>query len=494
MADDASGPGARDRDHSRIAPPGGSRDAPPAGVLALMVAGALVASPATELDAQGFSLNEYATCAMARAGTAAAEGCGDGSSVAYNPAGLAEIEGFTASAGGLLVATSGSFTSDFTGEETDLTTDAVPAPHAFAAYGVDDRVTVGLGLYVPYGLETTWPLDFEGRFSGYDNSLQSIYVQPTAAVELTDRLSVGAGAALVIGSVELNQRLDLSRQAVPGGGVPPGTTFGDLGIPVGTDFADASLEASGATGVAGSFGVQYQIHERVRVGARYLSRATLDYEGDALFQPVSTGIVLPADNPFGVPAGTPLDAVLQAAGLFAPGGPLSDQGVTTEITMPDQLVAGVSVRATPRLRLLADWHWQNWSEFDRIPLRFDIAPDEIRIENFEDTHTLRLGAEYRTDSRVTLRGGYIYHGPAAPDETVTPLLPEARRHEATAGLGWRISPRFRINVAYQYVGQRDRRGRVREPPSGQPPTTDLNSGVYGFEGHLFSSTLTLHLP
>lgn len=495
MADPSASPGARGGPRPRRPVPDASRRGPPAGIVAVLVVAALLAPlGAGELAAQGFSLNEYATCAMARGGTAVADGCADGSSVAYNPAGLAEIEGFTASAGGLLVATEGSFTADLTGETTDLATDPVPAPHAFAAYGVDDRITVGLGLYVPYGLDTAWPLDFEGRFSGYDNSLRSVYVQPTAAVELTDRLSVGAGAALVLGSVELNQRLDLSRQPVPVGGLPPGTTFGDLGIPQHTGFADASLEASGATGVAGSFGVQYRVHERVRVGARYLTRTTLEYEGDAAFEPVSTGLVLPAGNPFGVPAGTPLDAVLQGAGLFASGGTLSDQGVTTEITMPDQLVAGVSVRATSRLQLLADWQWQNWSQFDRIPLRFEIAPDEIRIEDFTDTHGLRLGAEYRAGPRVTLRGGYIYHGAAAPDETVTPLLPEARRHEATAGLGWRFSPRLRVDVAYQFVGQRDRRGRVREPLPGQPPTTDLNSGVYGFAGHLFSSTLTLHLP
>lgn len=467
----------------------------PAGPLAALAAAALLAATASSgLEAQGFSLNEYGTCAMARGGATVAEGCGDGSSIAYNPAALAGVEGLTLSAGGLLVATGGSFTDDFTGGTTDLDTDPVPAPHAFAAYGLDERVTVGLGLYVPYGLETAWPLDFEGRFSGYDNSLQSIYVQPTAALRVTDRLSLGAGAALVVGSVELNQRLDLSRQLVPGGSVPPGTTFGELGIPPHTDFADASLEASEATGVAGSFGATYRLHDRVRIGARYLTRTTLEYEGDAAFEQVSTGITLPEGNPFGAPAGTPLDALLEASGIFDAGGALSDQGVATEITMPDQLVAGISVRATPRLKLLADWQWQNWSEFDRIPLRFEIAPDDIRIEDFNDTHGVRLGGEYRADGRLTLRAGYIYHGAAAPDETVTPLLPEARRHEVTAGVGWRVAPRVRLDVAYQFVGQRDRRGRVDEPPPGQEPTTELNSGVYGFEGHLFASTFTLQLP
>ena len=352
----------------------GRGSARPVTAAALPAALALLALPVgAELAAQGFSLNEYASCTMGRGGTGAAEGCGDGSSLAYNPANLAGLEGLTVSAGGLLVVTRGSFTDDFTGRRTELDTDPVPAPHAFAAYGVDDRLTVGLGLYAPYGLQTGWPLDFEGRFSGYDNSLRSLYLQPTAAYRVTDRLSVGAGAALVVGSVELSQHLDLSRQPVPGGG---GTTFGELGIPHHTAFADARLEVGGATALAGSFGAAYRVHERVRVGARYLTRATLEYEGDAAFEQVSTGIVLPADNPFGLPEGTPLDAVLAASGIFGSDGVLRDQPVRTRITMPDQLTVGVSVRATPRLTLLADWHWQNWSEFDRIPLSFEVAPME----------------------------------------------------------------------------------------------------------------------
>lgn len=45
-----------------------------------------------ELGAQGFSLNEYGACAMARGGATVADACGDGSSIAYNQAIQAEAE------------------------------------------------------------------------------------------------------------------------------------------------------------------------------------------------------------------------------------------------------------------------------------------------------------------------------------------------------------------------------------------------------------------
>ena len=74
-----------------------------------------------------------------------------------------------------------------------------------------------------------------------------------------------------------------------------------------------------------------------------------------------------------------------------------------------------------------------------------------------------------------------------------PLLPEADRNHITAGLGWRIFPNVEVNVAYQYINQNDRRGRVRDAPEGEEPTAALNSGLYTFVGHLFGTTLTLDL-
>lgn len=446
------------------------------------------------LQAQGFSINEHGACQMARGGTGTATPCDDGSAVFWNPAAVVRGDGVTLSAGGLLLATYGEFTRDFTGEETDLDNDPIPVPHLFATWRATDRLGLGLGVYAPYGLETNWPTQgFEGRFSGYENSLQSIYVQPTVAYRLSDAVSIGGGPTIVIGSVELNQRLDLSRQPVPQQfGLPPGSTFGQLGVPFHTGFADAGLEADGATGIGGNFGIRIDASDRVDLGARYTTSVELEYEGDASFEQVATGLAIPPGTPPLNPSDQPVPLDPLLAAQFQSGGALVDQAVTTTITMPDQAMAGVALDVTDRLTLLADWHWQDWSDFDVIPLNFEVAPDEERIERFEDTHAIRLGMEVDASRSLALRGGYVYHDAAAPDETVTPLLPEAKRNEVTAGLGWTPSPGFELNLAYQFIAQSDRRGRVVEPPAGEPPTTALNGGLYSFGAHLFSSTLTFH--
>jgi len=474
--------------------------APPLLSFVLLLGALLLGSD--RAAAQGFGFYEQSTCVMGRAGATVAAPCDDGSATFFNPAGLVGAAEVTITGGVTALFADGSFIDDRTRTPTDLANDAIPIPHLYLRYAPNERVAFGVGGYVPYGLATEWPIDFSGRFIGFDNRLQSIYVQPTAAVQLTDRLTVGGGLTVVIGSVELNQRLDLSEQIVPfdiptsivPASVPRPITFGQIGVPSRTDFASATLDADGAVGFGGNFGLQFRVTDWLTLGARYMLPVTLDYDGEARFQPVSTGLEIPDDINLGpgvsLPAGEPLDVLL--ASQFQSGA-LVSQEVETEITMPSQIAVGVQLKPLPILALYADYQWVDWSSFDRIPLDFEAnALDTERIENFEDSHALRLGGDLYLSPTLTLRGGYIRHGPAAPDETVTPLLPDGTRNEVTAGLSWRLQETVELSVAYQYLQQNDRRGRVEDPPPQEQPTEELNSGIYEFGAHLAAASVTLH--
>ncbi len=456
----------------------------------LALGAAVIAGAPSVATAQGFGIFEHGSCGMGRAGAGSAAPCPDGSAIFFNPAGIAGMQGVTLTSGATLIVASGSFTPDDPAVgRTDLNNDPIPVPHGFGVIGITDKVTAGLGIFAPYGLATEWPITgFEGRFVGHDNKLQSIYIQPTLAYKIHERVSIGAGLDIVVGLIEINQRLDFSQQLAA-----PGITFEQLGIPPQTDFADVRLRAVRATGVAGNFGVHVRLTDRFSVAARYLTRVTLNYDGEARFEPVPTGIILPAGNAFGVPAGTPLDVVIDGLGLFSPGAPLATGDVSTSITMPDQFLAGVAFQVTPQLLLLADYQWVKWSEFDQIELDFanPLTPDQTLLENYDNTSGIRLGLDWTASERWTLRGGYLYHQAAAPDETVTPLLPEANRNEVTAGLGVRISNKFTVDVAYQFIAQTDRRGRVVERLATET-AADVNSGLYEFWANLIGLTVTGH--
>jgi len=109
-------------------------------------------------------------------------------------------------------------------------------------------------------------------------------------------------------------------------------------------------------------------------------------------------------------------------------------------------------------------------------------------QSYKTTSGFRFGAEWAQSVNVTLRGGYLHHGGAAPAQTVTPLLPEGQRNEFSAGASLKLAPHLSADLAYQFIRQNDRRGRTREPLVG-PATTGLNNGLYTFHAHLFGVSL-----
>jgi len=452
---------------------------------AVLAAASILAAGAVR--AQGFSVNEHDACTMARGGAGVARPCGGGVAAWYNPAGLVGEPGIQATAGLTFIKPVGGFTDDVSGQTTDLEDILALVPNVYARWGVQPNLALGLSVTVPYGLEIKWPLAFNGRFSAYKTALHSIYIQPTVAYDLMGILSVGGGLDVVISTVDLTQRADAAELPVPGTG---GATLSNLGIPIYTDFANADLSASG-TGVGFNFGAQVKFWERLALGVRYLHRVKITYDGDAVFTQIPTGIVLPASNPLGGfgSAPIPLDPVL--ATQFESGGALASGPASTEITMPGQWQIGLVWNIVDPLLLFADYHRQNWNVFDVLTLDFESAttPDIVLIEGYENTHGVRLGGEYAVSEGTRLRAGFLWHSAAAPAATVTPLLPEGERQEYTAGVGFRLFERARADVAYQYLLQQKRRGRVIEASPGENGAL-LNSGLYEFTGHLFGVNLT----
>ncbi len=438
------------------------------------------------LGAQGFGVYEHGTCAMGRAGVTAASPCDDGSAIFFNPAGLASLTGTRVTAGGTLILPTGSFTRDLTQIETEAPSQSYLVPHLYLARRMSDDFALGFGVFAPYGLGTKWPSDqsFEGRFLGYNTNLKSIYFQPTAAYNINDKFQVGVGVAYIHASVELRQRIDLSTQPVPSATVPPGTRFSALGIREGTDFGDAALEASGS-GFAVNFGATWKITPKLTIGGHWLTKRTIAFDGTVDFEQVLTNLTLPQGNPL-APGGVPLPIDNLVAPQFLAGGPLSDGAASTEITLPPQGSLGFALEMNDKWTLMGDYQLVVWGWFNELVLDFENAttPDVTLYEGYEDTHGFRLGLEHKPSEKLTLRGGYLYHTAAAPPETVTPLLPEGARNEVTLGAGIALSKTIHADLAYQYIKQNDRRGRVHESTVG-------NSGLYTFSAHLLGATVAL---
>ena len=446
-----------------------------ASAAGLVLAAVAVAAPAA---GQGSSVYNHSACASARAGATIAAPCGDGSSVYYNPGAMAMAPS-AITAGFNVIFNEGDYTYDEGGVSVERDMAAPIVPHAYLSYrfGAEKLWAASFGVWAPYGLGIEWPETFEGRYSSWKTKLQGIYLQPTISYQLIpDKLAIGAGPQIVLGGLEINQYIDAPVSI-------PTLAF----LPLETDIASVKLDGSG-TGVGAAVGIFYKVNERFSLGARYMHSVEVDLEGDADFTQLSNpDLFLP------LPDGTlaPLDAVLVAQGLYAPGGPMTDQAIAATIEFPAQAVVGFSFGATPQLAFMGDYQWTGWSSFDQITGTFanESAPDLELVLNYEDTHTFRVGTEYAATPQLAVRGGFIYNTAASPDETVTPILPEAERQLYTFGLGYDFGG-FRADAYYNYVNQADRRGRVRGALPGSYTIDDLNVGVFSTTAHLIGLTLS----
>ena len=434
--------------------------------------------------AQGFSVYEHDPCMMARGGAGVAAPCAGGSAVFFNPAGIVAAKGkpWNLEANLTLIAPRGYFNDSATRVRTDMVKNTFPVPAGYLTRQLGSRAAVGIGAFAPYGLTSEWPVNFQGRYLGYKTQIASFYIQPTFAYEVAKGFQVGVGVDFVTSSAKVHRRLDASALPLPG--APAGATTALLGVPLGTDFADALFDVSG-TGWGGHVGVIWQAASNLSFGIRYMSQVKITFTGNASFTVVPTGITLAAGNPFSAPTGTPLETALFAAG----GATLQNQSASTSITMPPQLLAGVAYGVTPTLKVMADWQYTDWSVFKTLDLTLKTANFTLsEYEHYKATNAFRDGLDWQAMDGLAIRAGVLTHKGASPDETVTPILPEGQRIEGTLGAGIRLTPALRLDLAYQYLYQGDRRGRMIEVAA---PTPANNHGIFAFTANLFGASLAL---
>lgn len=482
---------------------------------ATLALASVLSTTASRADAQGFGLNEIGSCAIGRGFAVTGAPCEDASVLYWNPGAATSIpRGFSLYGGISAIQVKGSFTRDGTGrrDEGDVPIELPPfLGVTWKGSGpTSSRLALGLAAYVPYGLTSQWQDDFPGRFAAQKASLQTIYVQPTIAYEIVPgRFSVGAGPVIGHSSIEIRQAIDFSTQPVPG--QPAGTTFGRLGFAPGTEFANAEIQGGSKLAIGGHVGAQLKVTPTLSVGARYLTSVKFEYDdAEATFTPSARAsqYVLQANNALGLPAGTTLAQItapqFQSGGTLAPG-----QTASTEIEHPAQFQVGIGFTGIPRTTLSADYGRTFWSSFDELPVTFPAAGatpsplSRVLIEEYEDISSYRVGLEHRFGGAaggmtggmldgVAARLGFSYAESPAPEQTVTPLLPDMNRYNFSGGLGIPLGERFTLDAAYLRVETEGRRGRTDERPeslSPQDAVRTLNNGWYSLNANIFSVSL-----
>ncbi len=274
------------------------------------------------------------------------------------------------------------------------------APNFAIALPVNDRLAVGFSIVRPFRLEGEFGEDAWGRYDTIRNLIATTDHQFTAAFRATDWLDLGAGFSVHRTKAALD------------------TAYPNLS-PL---LADGVSHLEGA-GWDYSWTVGGQAHlERLTLGASYRSAIEHDISGTLTL----SGLQAPLDGSnFSAPADTTLSTpwTVTLAGRFA---------------------------ATPRLTLNAQVVRSGWSEYDEILVRVG-GGTEVIPQNYQDTTSVAVGADYALNEAWTVRGGVQFDPTPTPDDLREPGVADSDRVLYAVGASVRVAPSLTFHGALAYL-------------------------------------------
>lgn len=377
--------------------------------------------------ASGFAIYEVgaAPTGMANAVTGQAD---RPDAIFFNPAGLTTQSGLSFEASASLIAPAFSYDTTVPGGgaiSISGDTQVFVVPSVYATYRIHDRVAAGIGVYTPFGLGIKWPNQFEtdsgqkvawwGRGLIQKIDLQSVYINPTVAFKIHDRIHVGAGFVIAQAAVSLRRAVTMSASPAD----------------------DITVDLSGQdVGFGATAGVLVKVIPKLlNLGVTYRSGVAFTFSGQAAFSKTDA-----SGNAIPVPAG------LRSR--------LVDGDVRAPITMPHTISFGLSAFPLDNLIVGFNLDVVTWSTYDQLRIDFVDNPDLNTSEpkNWRNTVTVRFGAQYKIlGDNLPVRLGFIYDQSPAPDTTVGPELPDTDRYVVALGGGYTLPFGLSVDLAYQYL-------------------------------------------
>ena len=357
--------------------------------------------------AGSYQLNDYSVTGLGRAYAGAGVVGDDYSAIAYNPAGMTAVKKSGFQTGLTLVNLRADVdTVDNTKhKKMDFWT---PIPQFFGQYNVNDKLSVGLGVYAPFGLKTQYDSGWYASDVALLSSLEIIDTNLAVAYKLNNQWSIGGGIILRYIYGHLTNTLK------------PAYGYGK---------SDFELDGWTKTGL---LGIMYEPTENTRIGFSWRLRSTQQVKGD---HEISGNMAHLLGNPN-------LNEV--ATGWASPALP------ETFTLSAYHRYKDVGFSATAR--------WTHWSQsFPEFTLRSSSkilalsGGQQTFNYNYDNSWTLTAGLDWYYNNNWTLRCGTGWdESPAHNAVSRTIRIPDNDRFWLSAGASY-IQDKWQIDFGYTHM-------------------------------------------
>jgi len=401
----------------------------------------LVVCSVSGVQAAGFAILQQGTAAMAQ-GNAFVAQADDPSAIFYNPAGLTQLKRPEIYFNKVFSMTNRTYTSP-QGSYTTAEHKIFVIPAFYAVLPVHERVVLGLGTFMPFGLGTTWPPSWDGRFLTTRSKLETINVNPVVAVKVLDNLSFAAGFNVLWSKVQIQRR----------------------GLRVLPPLIETKNDFKGdGFGYGYNLGLLYEPLAGIKFGVSYRSEIKVTHKGD-----LRVSLVDPV-------------------------------GSKASVVFPPSVTWGVAYSRLNPFVFEVDVTWTGWSTYKDLNLNLSrpipgMLPGTTisgisQEKNWQDAWAFRFGGNYQIKPGMKARAGYIYDMTPVPGSTLDPTIPDANRHIFTLGGDTEIS-RFTLGFAYNYIKSENRTKNNMLAISGVPlPPAFQANGRYKSDNHSLGLSLS----
>lgn len=277
----------------------------------------------------------------------------------------------------------------------------------YASYQATDWLSVGLGVYTPYGSTVEYEKDWAGSHLVNKIELQAIYVQPTISIKVNDNLSVGGGPLYVNGSVNFNRNLNRTLTDLDG------------------NRSNVTIDATGVTAWGWVASTMFKFTDNLRIGASYRSEMILEAEGgSATFENIPN---------------SPLT-------------PFADTSIDAAMPLPAELMVGMSYDFAEKWLFAFDFNRTFWDVYESLDIDFanPAIPDSKNPRNYKNSSSYRFGLQYEATKMFTLRAGYYFDESPVREGYFAPETPRNESNNFTAGLTVNIGKNLQVDASFLY--------------------------------------------
>jgi long-subunit fatty acid transport protein len=284
---------------------------------------------------------------------------------------------------------------------------ATTPPAAAVSYGakLDNGMAwgAGAGVNVPAGGKLVWPNGWAGQQAIQSVDQQVFQIGIGAAFQPIAGLKIGAAYLRYQLAEELHQSINYLDH-----------------------FGDAGLAMSGGANCF-SLGAEFKVPTvPLTFAATYMHSASVTLEGNAHFTNVP-------------PAFTSM---------------VHDQGVTEDLTIPNEFWVGAAYEVYPNLKVMAAYDFERWSVYKSDTF---VGSDGFTVSvprNYNNAHVIRAAGEWQHTpfvEQLTLRAGLLRSISDQPTDTVSPSLTDASSWAVSVGAGYDVTSGLRVDVGYQHA-------------------------------------------